>query len=260
MHPKGDGVFRWDVPEGWEQGLGSWGGLVSGGVVQAVRLTEPDASRRVRTVSIVMSAPLPAGPATVRLTPWRIGSSMSTWSVSVEGSDAAPVALSTVVTGRARAEDLRDHSRSWGQAVPPEMPPWQQIDPVTGIFPGMPSFLRNLELRMVSGSLLGTGPARCTGFVRFTDQGAWDPVQVLGIVDSWFPAALTVLDTPRPMATITFAAHLLEDPATVEPGEPLIFESWLSAAVEGYTSETRRLWSTDGRLLVENHQSIVVVR
>jgi len=29
---------------------------------------------------------------------------------------------------------------------------------------------------------------------------------------------------------------------------------------EGFTSETRRLWSPDGRLVVENHQSIVVIK
>ena len=36
-------------------------------------------------------------------------------------------------------------------------------------------------------------------------------------------------------------------------------ESAVTSAYQGFTSEIRRLWSVDGRVLVENLQSIVVV-
>ena len=64
----------------------------------------------------------------------------------------------------------------------------------------------------------------------------------------------------RPMATVSFSAHLLVPPQTLDPQQPLGFESWVSSMEEGFTSETRRLWSPDGRLVVENHQSIVVIK
>jgi hypothetical protein len=61
------------------------------------------------------------------------------------------------------------------------------------------------------------------------------------------------------MATVSFSAHLLADPASVPIGEPVLMESAVTSAFEGFTSELRRLWSVDGRVLVENLQSIVVV-
>jgi hypothetical protein len=62
------------------------------------------------------------------------------------------------------------------------------------------------------------------------------------------------------MATVSFSAHLLIDPTTVDPAEPLAFESWVADAESGFTTETRRLWTSDGRLVVENHQAIVVIK
>ncbi len=66
------------------------------------------------------------------------------------------------------------------------------------------------------------------------------------------------------MATVAFSAHLLIDPETIESvnGEraPLLHEATISSAFDGFTSELRRLWTTDGRLVAENLQSIVVIK
>lgn len=86
---------------------------------------------------------------------------------------------------------------------------------------------------------------------------------MLGIVDAWWPGTYVTLESlaeVRPMATVSFGAHLLVDPTTVDPTEPLALESWVADAEAGFTTETRRLWTSDGRLAVENHQSIVVIK
>jgi hypothetical protein len=88
----------------------------------------------------------------------------------------------------------------------------------------------------------------------------WTAGLVLGLVDAWWPASYVAMSALRPMATVSFSAHLLVDPATLDVEQPLAFESWVSAMEHGFTSETRRLWSPDGRLVVENHQSIVVIK
>ena len=62
------------------------------------------------------------------------------------------------------------------------------------------------------------------------------------------------------MATVNFAAHLIADPATIAPAEPLIFESYLLGSSGGFMSETRRLWTQDGLLVLENLQSIALIR
>lgn len=256
----GDGIFGWEVPDGWQQGRGAWGGLVTGGVVTAVLLEEPDPTRRLRTVSIHMAGPLTVGLATVRVNPLRVGSGLSTWGVTVDGPEQGLVAHAVVVTGRARAAELTDAYPSWGVAVPPSLPSWSELEPLPTDGPGWPRFMQHVEFRAAAGLPVTGPPARCTGYIRFTDDEGWDGLRLLSIVDAWYPAAFTVLEELRPMATVTYAAHLLVDPTTVPSDQPLGFESHLSAAHEGFTTETRRLWTPDGRLAVENHQAVAVIR
>lgn len=260
MEPVGEGLFAWSVPDGWQQGRGAWGGLVAGGIVRALLAHEPDPERSLRSLTIQMFGPLPPGPARVRVSGLRIGSGMSTWAVDVVDADDQPVAHGAAITGGRRTTDLADELRSWGTATPPELPSWQEVEPVPAGIEGLPVFMDRLELRIAAGLPLSGPPARSAGYLRFPDQGAWDAEQLLGLVDAWYPTVLTALGSPRPLATVCFSAHLLVDPATLPPGEPLGFDSTLSAGADGYTSELRRLWAPDGRLAVENHQSIVVIR
>lgn len=74
------------------------------------------------------------------------------------------------------------------------------------------------------------------------------------------PGAISRASTIHPMATVAFSAQILVDPASVDAREPLLHESWISRAAGGYTAETRRLWTSDGRLAVENFQAIAIIR
>lgn len=140
------------------------------------------------------------------------------------------------------------------------MPPWADVAPVPAGLPGMPTFLQHLELRVVAGlPTAGRQGEGCLGYVRFAEQSGWDAPRLIGVVDAWYPVVLTLLDTMRPLATVSFAAHLLIDPASIPRGEPLVYEARVAGANEGFTTETRRLWTSDGRLAVENHQSVVVI-
>lgn len=255
-----EGAMRWDVPDGWQQGRGAWGGLVAGAIASSVLLSESDEERALRTLSIHLAAPVMVGPATVRVAALRLGSSMSTWQAIVVDQAGQTCAHAVAITGRSRAPDLAEQSLTWDGAGAPTLPPVSEAVRMPQQAPGLPVFLRHLDLRVVDG-LPGTGSAtRCTGYVRFDDQGAWDAASLLAVVDAWWPTVLPALSGFRPLATVTYAAHLLVDPATVPPGEPLAYEASMASAHEGFTTETRRLWTPDGRLAVENHQSIVVIR
>jgi len=83
-------------------------------------------------------------------------------------------------------------------------------------------------------------------------------------VDAWWPSPYTLMKTMRPVATVSFSANLLIDPMDIASidGErsPLLHDASVSSIHGGFMSELRRLWTPDGRLVVENLQSIMVIK
>lgn len=260
LQPLGTDAFTWQVPDSWQQGRGAWGGLVSGVTARAALLVESDPTRTLRTVSVHMSGPVLVGPARVAVSPVRIGSAMSTWAVTIHDSTDEQCVHAIVITGSARAVEPAAPFTSWSQIQAPSLPQWSSVPVATVAPPAGPPFGAHLEFRVVDGIPASQSAAHCSGWVRFPDQGTWDAPSLIGIVDAWWPTAFVALAEPRPMATVAFAAHLHVDPQSLPAGEPLAFDSHLTAASEGFTTEIRRLWSPDGRLVVENHQSIVIIR
>jgi len=255
-------TFHWDVPDGWQQGRGAWGGLVIGAQVLAVEKRQEvdhDSDRRVRTISSQIFAPVPVGPSTISVECLRRGSAMSTWQTMVRDAAGAAMAQAVVLTGTPRATDLASAQTQWGLAPVPTLGAWQEV-PVVSVDPPLgPVFSQHLEYRPRLGIPMSGGQARAEGWIGLVGLSAWNAHLLLGIADAWWPAAYTALPSPRPMATVSFGAHLLLDPAEISPAEPLLHEALVTCAEDGYTSEIRRLWTPGGRLVVENHQSIVVV-
>lgn len=256
-------ALHWQVPAGWEQGRGAWGGLVVGACLQAVEYAAAHngdgSDRPVRTISSHLMGPVLAGTAIVEVRPARSGSSMTTWSATVRDEAGSALAESMVICGQTRADDLA-HLPSAGLAQPPSAATWQDC-PVIEIQPPLgPAFASHLQFRPIQGIPMSAAKAEVLGWIALPDQGPWSAVQALAIVDAYWPSMYPTLPGPRPMATVSFSAHLLVDPTTLPAGEPLLFQASMAAARDGFTTETRRLWSTDGRLVVENLQSIVVIR
>lgn len=254
------GTFAWQVPPGWEQGRGAWGGLVVGACLTAVTSAQSDRTRTLRTIAAHLYAPVVSGPASVRAQLIRQGSSMSTWSVAIRDEQDVAMAEAVVITGEARAADLDADLVGHGTATMPVTPEWAHC-PVIPIVPPLgPAFGSHLEFRPIQGLPFAQDQARVLGWIRLPDQGPWSAVEALSMADAYWPSLYPMLQQLRPMATVSFSAHLLVDPSTLPAGEPLLFESSMAAGHQGFTTETRRLWSSDGRLVVENLQSVVVIR
>lgn len=253
-------TLAWDVPDLWKQGRGAWGGLVVGALVKSVEMQEElDISRRVRTISSQIFAPIPVGPNEISVTCLRRGSGMSTWQSFVRDENGVPLAQGVVITGKPRATDLAGVESSWGMASVPAMGDWREVPTALIVPPLGPEFCAQLEYRPRRGMPMSGEAPWTEGWISIPGLTAWTAHLLMGIVDAWLPAAYVALPGPRPMATVSFGAHLLMDPSEVDPGEPLLHEATVTAAQDGFTSELRRLWTPDGRLVLENHQSIVIV-
>jgi hypothetical protein len=253
-----EGSFQWFVPEGWLQGRGAWGGLVVAAHVNAAETEQQlvDPSRRIRNVSTHLFGPLPPGDATVTTTCLRAGSAMTTWQVSIVGSDGNLASQAVVIAGTPRPVNDR-----WGTAQMPDLPNWEGLPSAPVRPPIGPEFGAHFDYRPVAGIPGAQDEPKALGWLSPSGEWSqWTAGTALGIVDAWWPASYVSMAAVRPMGTVSFSAHLLVDPATVPTDEPLAYEAWVSATDDGFTSETRRLWSSDGRLVVENHQSIVVIK
>jgi len=249
--------YAWTVPDGWQVGRGAWGGLVVGALIRAVVATEPDPNRTVRSVTLQLVAPAMTGRHRIQVDPVRIGSAMSTWSAALSGDDGSAVAAMSAILGSARTSDPdHDHAR-WGTATRPVAPAAVDVDPApTG--PPLPVFTQHMAMRPVKGLPMSGGPAETVGWVDYAIPGPATAASLIALVDGWWPASLPLLSRMPRIATVNFTANLLIDPRSLAEGEPLLFHSFVAAADDGFTSEHRRLWTTDGRLAVDNLQAIVV--
>lgn len=257
--------FTWRVPKGWAQGRGAWGGLVIAAQVKAAEASQRDvdATRRVRNVTSHLFGALPAGEARLEVECLRAGSAMTTWQVRLIGSDEALASQAVVITGSARP--VEEGSR-WGTASMPQLPAWSELGDIPVRPPYGPEFGAHFSYRTGSGIPGSAGAPAALGWIAPVPEerlAHWSAATLLGLVDAWWPATYVAAEAfgdVRPMATVSFSAHLLVDPVSVAVDQPLGFESWVSDAEGGFTSETRRLWTADGRLAVENHQAIVIVK
>jgi hypothetical protein len=258
----------WQVTDGWHQGRGAWGGLtISRLAAEVAECENPD--RALRTLSAQILEPVTVGEYLVSATCARVGSALSNWTVNVERiEDSRVVAHAQVITGTARLSEVSAEFDGWGTAVMPNVPSFDMVPIVPVGPPFAPQFTQKLEYRPISPLPLSGDQAMSLGWIRLPSRTIhgeyWSAAELMGIIDAWWPATYSVMESMRPMATVAFSVQLLIDPLTIAPvaGEraPLLHEASVSSAFAGFTSELRRLWTVDGRLVAENLQSIVVIK
>jgi hypothetical protein len=61
------------------------------------------------------------------------------------------------------------------------------------------------------------------------------------------------------MATISFTAQMLADPASLSPTAPMRYRSRMQALSDGFFVEFRELW-LDDRVIALNQQTFVVIK
>lgn len=252
----------WELPDGWLQGRGVWGGLIVATAVRAalaadVRDGEGTSPRVVRDISTQMLGPVPAGQHPVAVAAVRLGSGTSTWRVEVLG-DGETLASSTVVLGQRRSGEQPEMAHD--DIIMPGSPLWRDVPVVPLGAPVAPEFLQMIELRPLQGFPGAGARDDVLSWVRLPDEPVYDAPLLLGLIDTLWPATLVTLTQMRPMATLTFAASLLIDPASIPTGEPLLHRGRLISVRDGYATETRELWTADGRLAVFNTQVMAIIR
>jgi hypothetical protein len=245
-----DGETTWQVPDGWQQGRGAFGGLTLAALAKAAGATVPP-DRALRTITAEIPSAVVVGPARVKVTSLREGHSLST--VAAHAVQSGEVVAHAVLSfGK-----TRDVGFDRGPA-PPTIPAFAQAG-VGHLGTVAPAFAQHFEYRIVDGFPFSGGEAFTEGWVRLRDPGDVPPwIALVTMVDAWFPSVFPSLATPRPFGTISFAAHLFDH--GWRPTEPLFNRSRLVASQQGYFAELRELFSERGELCAINQQTMAIIK
>jgi hypothetical protein len=256
MTPRRDGAaFAWEVPDGWQQGKGAFGGLIAGALIAAGEQTIDDDAQPLRALTLEIMEPVVVGAAVIRVERLRAGRSVSVLRAVLERGGAT-CAHAVLTFGRDRGEP------AWQAVEPPALPPWDSLPAVAIAAPPAPIFTRHIEYRTVTGTpFSGRGDREVLGWVRPREPGAARGAGYLAAcIDAYWPAALIGERAFRPAATLTFTLLIVGDLAGVPADAPLAFRGRAMASGGGYVPELRELWTPDGRLVAVNPQTFALSR
>jgi hypothetical protein len=247
--------FLLEVPDGWQQGRGAFGGVTLGAMARAATAIAP-AGRPLRALDAQLLAPVLPGEIELRVTPLREGHAVSTLRVEArQGGEAGEVvghAVAVCAAGRPTAP-------RGARLTPPAPPPWRDDPPLVMPAPPAPVFTRHLEYRSRSYPFAGLAGRPVEGWVRPRASAARrDAGFIAALADAWWPVAVVEMTAPRPIATVTFGLQLFVD--EVAGDAPLYHRAVTAAAVDGYVTEFRELWTEDGELVSLNQQVIAILR
>lgn len=243
--------FRWNVPDGWQQGRGAFGGLVLAAMTRVMMACEEEQDRLPRSLTAELMGPTMVGDAEITVELLRRGSALTVLEARVKQGDEMR-ARASLLLGRKRSELKRRRLPA------PALSPAVDKVPVAPIGPPLaPTFSQHLAVQPIAGiPFSGQEP----------DVKAWvawrNPPEVIGApelaayADALWPAGLAEEKKPRPIATISFEMQWFHHGEGLDPKVPLWYQSSTIAAEDGYVCEDRQVWSPDGELLLLNRQNI----
>jgi hypothetical protein len=243
------------LPDGWQQGRGAFGGLVLGVLMEAMGAREPDATRLARTFSGDICGPaLPVASRVVSRV-LRRGNNQTNVSATLEQGGAVVAHASCVLAASRRVAPLRALALDPPARVAYEAAKVMEMGPPAG-----PIFALNYEYRPTGAPPFVEGPeALVQGWLK--ERAPLSRVTAAAMIarlDAYWPAIYSVEKGRRPVATVSFLAELLRDPATLDPTQPLFYRSRAVAEAGGYFVEMRELWDEEGPVAL-NQQSFAML-
>jgi len=254
--PSGEHTFLGEVPAGWDQGKGAFGGLVLGLLVRAMEASNPDKNRVFRTLLGDICGPILPGQVTLTTRTNRRGNSQSNLEVHLEQAGEI-LALGSAVFAAPRKAAMPEFPLE----PPPTVPDWRSIEPIPVRPPHGPPFGRHLEFRTFAGlPFMGAETPDVAGFIRHKGQErALDAPDLIGLLDAHWPGVSAMPPGLRATATVSFAGQIFCDPTTLDFNEPLFYRSKIVAHFGGYFLELRELWH-QGVPVAMNQQTLAMIK
>lgn len=246
-------TFAAQIPDGWQQGRGAYGGLVIGTLARALEALEGSADRPLRSLSAEIPSPVMPGPATIRVTTLRRGSGVSAHEAHLL-QDGEVRARASALFGKARPVEL-----AW-QPEPPTPPAFDSLPPMP-VLPSSPPFAAHFEYRLAGAApFSGAKEPTVEGWIRpRVALDRFGPAEVAALADCYWPSFFSVADAPRPASTIAFNLHTTPAAESLDPGAPLYYRARTLQVGAGFLFEQRELWTAAGELVALNPQTFTII-
>jgi acyl-CoA thioesterase len=233
---------------GWMQGRTMYGGASSFIAYCAAIRSFPDLPP-LRAAQIGFIGPV--GEAIeAQATMLRTGKSVSHVETTL-WCDGALAHRATWLFGRARDGNGYKPADRLEQLTPPE-----QAEPVPAS-PGSPAFVRRMDLRRAAPRG-GDGQIAIRRWVRLKDRAGLDPyAELVAIGDTLPPGSMRAMQRPGPLSSINWSLTLLGEHPVTRDGWWLL-ETASNHMADGFSSETLRMWNTDGTEVMRGLQSVAI--
>lgn len=244
-----DNITRFD--DTWSQGRSAFGGLSAAFAITAMN-KRMDSQTPLRSLMVSFIAPIPPGEVRVETHIQRQGKNVTQLSADViSGGEVCLQAMG--VCGRGREATASPAKDSFDPL------PREQGIAFQDHARRLPSFLRYFDGSWAGGGLPFSGNKETTLdlWARHVDDlSAFPGEQVCAIADIPPPVMLAHFTTPTPASSLTWSLEFVIPP-------PQIKSDWfylhfdMDSAAEGYTQQSGRIYTEDGRLCALTRQCMV---
>jgi acyl-CoA thioesterase len=247
LQADGDG-YRLHGAAGWLQGRTMYGGASSFIAYVAAQRTFPDLPS-LRAAQIGFIGPV-GEHIEARVTMLRTGKSVSHVETSL-WCDGALALRAVWLFGRARIPNGHNPAARVDDLTVPEA---SEDVPYA---PGVPAFRKQMDVRR------GFAPGAdrriaMRNWVRLKDRAALDPyAEMIAIGDTLPPGSLRAMERPGPLSSINWSLTVLGENVTTRDGWWLL-ETASNHLADGFSSETLRMWNTDGVEVMRGLQSVAI--
>ncbi len=255
--PAEQGGFTAPLASNWTQGRTSYGGLTSALLLKAAQDAAAAAEVELpplRSALIDFTGPV-SEPATYTGAILRQGRNMTTIEARAKIGDQT-VGTGNFSFGQSLTSDI---------SVPCPAPDAPAPEDTQPLIPAAaqsvaPGFHTNFDLHLIEGGLPGMGATRgyLRGWARLKDPASRGGVlSQICLGDILPPAVFPLFKRLGPNSSVKWIFNRIDPDLTTRDGWWQV-ESTLTAASNGYSSQSMRMWSTDGRLVADGMQSVIV--
>ena len=248
LEPLGDRRFKLDGATGWMQGRTMYGGTAAFIAYCAARLAFPDLPP-LRAAQVGFVAPV-SEHLEVEVVMLRQGRSVAQVETSIY-SEGALAQRTLWLFGAGRESNGSVAAATLPNLVQPEDSPRLTSSDMA------PAFTARMDMRRADPAG-GSPPGTIRRWVRLKHRAGLDPVaELVGLGDVLSPGSARAMERIGPISSITWAFTLLGEVPETRDGWWLL-ETSSNHMRDGFSSETLRLWNSEGVEVMHGLQSVAV--